>query len=145
MQLVLTSTSGQHLPKPLLLPARIVPIADVISAREPDRIDLDRLKARFQNQEHEDVDQVVHLSADGCVLAVQGQIVVKVKSDLHRKLLRQIVQGHQNAGSVDKKAVLDKAKSKARSFDQAFGKQHWPALNSVFKYYKSDRAWRFDV
>ena len=77
MQLVLTSTIRQRLAGPLLVRARIIPIADTISSREPDRIDGGRLKARFQNEVLEGVDQLIHLSGDNCVLSLHGRVVVK--------------------------------------------------------------------
>jgi hypothetical protein len=145
MQLALTSTIAKHRYKAVDVPARIISIDEVVSAREPDRIDLRRLKARFQNAQADDVNEVVYLSADRCVLTVHGGVIIRVKSDLHRDLLFWIVHQHEKKGVVVQRAVLERAGSGARGFDQAFGRKHWPALNRVFKYDRGDRVWRFQT
>ena len=42
--------------------------------------------------------------------------------------LFSIVNQHEKTGIVDQGTVLDEAGSRARGFDQAFGKNHWPTL-----------------
>jgi hypothetical protein len=140
LRLMLTTT--QRLPAAALPLTKLVPVADVLSAAEPWRIDMAILRARFAGRVHETGDGPLHLSEDGRTLTINGTTRISFRSDAQIEVIRTLLAAYQAGKSLNAARTLADAGLSARTFKQAFGRK-WPELRPYLV--ARDQLWSFHV
>lgn len=142
LRLFLTS-SDRAAAQSLRVPsATIVSIADVLSRNEHPQIDMAVLKARFTRSTAEPITEPVHLSGDGRVLTLLGDIEIRFRGSKQIAGIRYIVAEIRKGKRVRAADVLRAADSDAGQLDKLFRSQ-WPALR---KYFQSQSGlWGFEL
>ncbi|MEQ1956229.1 hypothetical protein [Mesorhizobium sp. CN2-181] len=129
--LALTSTEYEDGPHMGLGRCVIVPIADVLDAYAPQRIDFDRLRRRFEGRHHIADTGPLTLSQDGRTLTISGVEMV-FGGEAQQHAIRQLVDAYHDHRGLRAAAVLENAGTSVTSFAQLFKKQ-WPVLRRYLK------------
>ena len=85
----------------------------------------------------------LHLSPDGRLLTIKGNVRVDFKSDIQIKLIRRLVDGHEEGKRWRAQELLDHAGSGVRTLARAFGSKKWTKLAPFMK--SRDGLWGFDL
>jgi hypothetical protein len=139
---LLTSTPSARLPDEPLPGHFFVPIRDVIDIDGGIAVRPDVLVARLDGAHRPDVREAVYLSPSGQQLIINGDITIDFRSDIHIKVIRQLVQGFKQSKRFGARDLLDHAQSSASTLRQAFGRDRWPQLEPYLK--SRNGLWGFE-
>lgn len=142
VRVLLTSTPSARLPDEPLPRHLIVPIRDVIDFDGGIAVRPDVLVARLDGAHRPDVREAVYLSPNGQQLIINGDIAIELKSDIHIKVIRQLVQGFKEGKRFGARDLLNHAQSNAATLRQAFGRERWERLEPYLK--SRNGLWGFE-
>jgi hypothetical protein len=142
LRVLLTSTTSARLPDEPLPGHLIVPIGDVIDFDGGIAVRPDVLVARLDGAHRPDVRESVYLSPSGQKLIINGDIEIELKSDIHIKVIRQLVQGFREGKRFGARDLLDRAQSSATTLRQAFGSDRWAQLEPYLE--SRNGLWGFE-
>ena len=142
IRVLLSSTPSARLPDESLPGHLIVPIRDVIDFDGGIAVRPDVLVARLDGAHRPDVREAVYLSPSGQQLIINGDIAIELKSDIHIKVIRQLVQGFKEGKRFGARHLLDYAQSSATTLRQAFGRDRWARLEPYLK--SRNGLWGFE-
>jgi hypothetical protein len=142
LRVLLTSTPSARLPDQPLPGHLIVPIRDVIDFDCGLAVRPEVLIARLDGTHRPDVREAVYLSPSGQQLIINGDITIELKSDIHIKVIRQLVQGFKEGKRLGARDLLDHAQSSATTLRQAFGSDRWARLEPYLK--SRNGLWGFE-
>ncbi len=142
LRLLLTS-SARPIANSVRIPsATIVSIADVLTTGPHPKIDMAILKARFFGSPVEPISEPVHLSDDGRLLTLLGEVEVRFRGQKQIDGIRFIVSEHQKGNRVRAADVLQAANTGADQLDKLFRAQ-WKALRQYFE--SQNGNWGFEL
>lgn len=142
--IVLTSSRSPILSSTDVQSYRVMPIGDVLT-NNAEVFAIDRalvLSPYLAPQSERTVTEPLHLSPDGRQLIINGSVTVDLRSDIHIKIIRRLVDAHREQRRFRASELLEEAESSATSLKRAFGAKKWALLEPFLK--SRDGLWGFD-
>ena len=85
----------------------------------------------------------LYLSPDGKLLIINGVVKINFKSNIHIKLIRQLIDGYREGKRWRASELLDRSGSGVTTLQRGFGRQKWKKLEPYLT--SQDGLWGFDI
>lgn len=142
LRLLLTSSIRSTANSVRIPSATIVSIADVLTTGPHPQIDMAILKSRFVGSPADPISEPVHLSDDGRLLTLVGEVEIRFRGQPQIAGIRFIVSEHKMGNRVRARDVLQAANTGADQLDKLFRGQ-WKTLSQYFK--SQNGSWGFEL
>lgn len=139
VRVVLTSTDSEAMGSRIWPGVRVICLPDVLN--DNGGIDLNVLKMRFSNRPAPQLGDAVHLSDDGRVLTLNGDVEIRLNGPAQIAAVRDLVGAYRAGRSVIASEVLSRIGCTARTFAQLFGSK-WSQIAPFMANEKG--TWRLD-
>lgn len=140
----LTTTDQAKHPKGGLPGHMIISIRDVLDYAHGIAIDPAILAARLHQTPLPETQSALSLSPVGNKLTINGSVTIEFNSDIHIKIIRELVSDFQAGKRSRARDILTKAGSSAMTLKKAFGPKKWAELEPWLKTDKNS-MWSFEL
>ena len=142
-RILLTTTPTSHLKLPSAAGQLVVDFRDVVDFANGLAVRPDILAARLDGTQRPDSSEPLYLSPDGKQLIILGGDPISLKSDIHIKILRTLVEGFKEDKRYTADDLLSRAGSGVTTLQRAFGNAKWAQLSPHLK--STNGLWAFEL